>query len=105
LGLSETDAQVYICLAMKGPKKIGDIAEELQLQGHLLSLSLKHLQSKRIVNSTLEHSIFFQALPFEEALELLVRANMATVQNIEQNRDRILSKWLTMIKDSKDNNL
>jgi predicted DNA-binding transcriptional regulator len=104
LGLSQTDAQIYIYLATMGPKKIEDIMKELQLQDHLLRTSLENLRNKKIVNPTLEHSIFFQALPFEKALELLVQANMVTTRNIERNKAKILSKWETIIKYDKSTN-
>ena len=100
LGLSQTDAQVYIHLAIEGPREAGKIAEALKLEGKLLSQSLKSLQSRGVVDSTLGHTCLFSALSFDKALELLVKAHLKETQNIEQNKDEILSKWQKMMKGS-----
>ncbi len=98
LGLSQTDAQVYIHLAIKGPQKVGNISDALKLEEELLSHSLKNLQNKGVVDSTLERSALFSALPFDKTLELLLKEHMKETQNIEQNKDEILSKWQKMIR-------
>lgn len=69
LGLSQTDAEVYIFLANEGPQKTEKIAEELKLQEQSLYQSLESLRNKGVVNSTHEYSAFFYALPFDKALE------------------------------------
>jgi len=98
LGLSHTDAEVYIHLAIKGPQKAGNIADALKLEEELLSHSLKYLQNKGVVDSTLERSALFSALPFDKVLELLMKEHIKETQNIEQNKDEILSKWQKMIR-------
>ena len=98
LGLSQTDAQVYIHLAIKGPQDVGNIAEALKLEEKLLFQSLKNLQNKGVVDSTLERSALFSALPFDKALELLMKEHMKETQNIERNKDEILSLWQKMIR-------
>ena len=98
LGLSQADAQVYIHLAIRGPQKAGNIADALKLEEELLSQSLKNLQNKGVVDSTLERSALFSALPFDKALELLMKEHMKETQNIERNKDEILSLWQKMIR-------
>ena len=95
------DANVYIFLAIKGPKKTENIAEELKLQQQLLHQTLESLQSKGVVNSTREHSALFYALPFDNALELLIDSYLRDAHSIEQDKNEILSKWHTMIKENK----
>ena len=100
LGLSQTDAQVYIHLAIKGPQDVGNIAEALKLEEKLLFQSLKNLQNKGVVDSTLEQSALFSALPFNKTLELLVNVHLKETQNIEQKKDEILSIWQKMVNGS-----
>jgi sugar-specific transcriptional regulator TrmB len=101
LGLSRTDAHVYVYLATKGPQKAENITDALKLQERLLVQILENLQSKGVVNSTLEQSSLFFAIPFEKALELLMKAHLKETQNIEQNKGEIFSKWQAMIKGPK----
>ena len=100
LGLSQTDANVYVYLATMGPQKAENISDALKLQEQLLHQSLENLQGKGIVNLPLEQSALFFALPFDKALELLVKAHLKEARVLEQNRGEILSKWQAMIRDS-----
>ena len=100
LGLSQIDAQVYVFLANKGPQKTEKIAEELKLKELRIYHSLDSLKSKGVVKSTHEDSVLFYALPLNKALEKLVKEHLKEAQVVEQNKDEILSKWKTIIKDS-----
>ena len=100
LGLSHRDAEVYLYLAKEGPQKEENIGDALKLQEQLLYQSLENLQGKGVVNAKLEQSALFSALPFDKALKLLVKAHLKEAQVIEQNKDKLLSKWREMIRDS-----
>jgi sugar-specific transcriptional regulator TrmB len=93
LGLAKLDAQVYIFLGKKGPQKGKDIAKALKLPKQHLYLILKSLQSKGIVNATLERPARFSALPFEKTLDLFVKAKIEEAQRIEGGKDEIISDW------------
>ncbi len=100
LGLSHNDAEVYMHLAIKGPQKTEEIGEALKLPEQLLNESLENLKGKGIVNPRLEESAVFSALPFEKALELLVRAHLKEAHVIEQERESILSRWRAIVRES-----
>jgi sugar-specific transcriptional regulator TrmB len=100
LGLSQTDANVYVYLATKGPQKAEKIGDALKLQEQLLNKSLENLKGKGIVNPRLEQSTVFFALPFDKALELLVKAHLKEAQVIEQEREAILSRWRAIVSES-----
>jgi len=100
LGLSETDAQVYVYLATNGPHKARDIATALKMYKRKIYRSLKSLQSKEIVNATLERPAQFSAIPFDKVLNLLIKAHLEEVQYIEQNKEEILSHWNSMITEN-----
>jgi sugar-specific transcriptional regulator TrmB len=93
LGLPKPDAQVYIFLGKRGPQKGKDIAKALKMPKQHLYLVLKNLQSKGIVNATLERPAKFSALSFEKVLDLFVKAKMEEAQRIECGKNEILSDW------------
>ena len=96
LGLSQTDAEVYVFLATEGPQKARDIATALKTYKRKIYRNLKSLQNKEIVNATLEQPAQFSAIPFDKVLNLLIKAHMEEAQYIEQNKEEILSHWNSM---------
>lgn len=100
LGLSQTDANVYIYLATNGPQKAEKIVETLKLKEQLLYQSIAKLKDKGIVSSAFEQSALFSALPFDKALELLLKAHLKEAQTLEQDKNEILSKWKAITEHS-----
>ncbi len=100
LGLSQTDANVYIYLATRGPQRAKNIRDALKLEQQILNKSLENLQGKGVVNFTLKQSATFFALPFDKALDLLVKAHLKKTELIEQKKNDILSKWQEFVEDS-----
>ena len=95
LGLSQTDARVYIFLALKGPEKVVGVVKNLKISKQQIYRSLKHLQDKGIIVSDAERKNGFFALPFEEALKSLI------IQEKEQAtkvKEALISTWKTVIK-------
>ena len=93
LGLADFEAKVYIFLAKKGPIKAIDAAKGLKTSKQRLYPILKRLQSKGIVNSTLEHPAKFSVVQFEKVLDSFLKARMEQTRRIQQNKDKILSDW------------
>ena len=94
-GLTQIEAQIYIFLAKKGPQKGRDIRKALKITKQQLYPSLKNLQNKGIVSSTIEHPARFSALPFENVLNLFIEAKVEETQRLQRSKDEILSKWQT----------
>ncbi len=103
LGLSETDAQVYIFLALNGPHKAKDITRELSLYDKRLYRSLKNLQDKNIIKATFDHPAVFSAVPFEEILDLLAEIKKEQAQALREVREELLSNWKHLIKNNSNN--
>jgi sugar-specific transcriptional regulator TrmB len=101
LGLSKTDAEVYIFLAIKAPQKATDIANALRMKKQRLYPCLRNLQNKGIITCTYEHPKLFSAVPIEEALNSFINASLKDAQHMEKNRKRILSFWRSMMKKNK----
>ena len=103
MGLARLDAKVYVFLAKKGPKKAKDVALALRASKQQLYPALKSLQSKGLVNATLEHPARFSAVTFEKALDLFAQAKMEEAKSIQQNKDNLLSDWQYIgIKEADD---
>lgn len=100
LGLTNTDAEVYIFLATKAPQKANDIAEALRMNKQRLYPSLKNLQNKGIVNCIGEYPNLFSAVPIEEALSSFINAHLDEAQSMEENRQKILAYWQEIVKKS-----
>jgi sugar-specific transcriptional regulator TrmB len=98
LGLSNTDAEVYIFLATKAPQNAKDIANALKMKNQSLYPCLRNLQNKGIINCTSERPKLFSAVPIEEALSTFINANLQEAQQMEENRKKILSFWQAMMK-------
>jgi sugar-specific transcriptional regulator TrmB len=103
LGLSNTDAEVYIFLATKAPQNAKDIANALKMKNQQLYPCLRNLQNKGIINCTGERPKLFSAVPIEEALSSFISANLEEAQQMEENRKKILSFWQAMMKENTHN--
>lgn len=95
LGLSQTDARMYIFLALKGPDRVASIVKNLRISEQQIYRSLKHLQDRGIIVSDPEIMNRFSALPFEEALKLLIRKEK---EQTEVMRKTLFSTWKSMMK-------
>jgi sugar-specific transcriptional regulator TrmB len=90
LGLSRSDAEVYVYLAKKGPQKTVDLAEALNLSRKKIYSSLKNLQNKGLVT---KGRTMFSALPFEEALELLIKTKKEQTEAMIKHKKELLVNW------------
>ena len=95
LGLSETDAQVYIFLATKGPTKARNLIHNITVTKRQIYRSLKQLQNKGLINANDELPTKFSALPFEVVLDMLIKMKKEQAQDIKKRRKELLSSWKT----------
>ncbi|HCW07260.1 MAG TPA: hypothetical protein DGG95_07845 [Cytophagales bacterium] len=103
LGFSSLDAEVYVFLGKKGPRKASEIVQSLNIPKQQLYTILKDLQSKGIINATLEHPARFSTEPFEKVLDLFVKARMEEIQQIQGSKNQILTDWQSIkINEDKD---
>lgn len=90
------DAKIYVFLAKRGAQKGNEIRKALKITKQQLYPSLKSLQKRGIVSSTLEHPARFSAIPFEKVLDLFIKAKMEETQALRKSKEEILSKWQTI---------
>jgi sugar-specific transcriptional regulator TrmB len=93
LGFDNIDAQIYVYLAKKGMKKASEVINALKLTKQQLYPSLKRLQSKGIISSTIEHPARFSAIPFEKVLDLYIKAKIEETRILQHSKAEILSNW------------
>jgi sugar-specific transcriptional regulator TrmB len=92
-GLTKTEAEVYIYLTKKGPKRETDLINFFKMNKEHLSSSLSGLQNKGIVTATIEKYAMFSAVEFERILELLVKTNIEQAHTLSKTKYDILANW------------
>ncbi|MFB0545167.1 MAG: helix-turn-helix domain-containing protein [Asgard group archaeon] len=92
LGLTRLDAEVYVYLGKKGPQKPVDLAKALSYNKKKIYSSLKNLRTKGLVS---KDRTIFSALPFEEALDLLIKMEKERAQAMHESREELLTTWET----------
>jgi sugar-specific transcriptional regulator TrmB len=98
LGLKESDAEIYIFLAKNGSQEIRDIASSMKLDRRRLYLSLKNLQNKGAVVASEERPSRFSAVLFEKVLASFLVAKREQEQNLQNNKNDLLSIWRSFIE-------
>lgn len=98
LGLSQLDARVYIFLATKGSKKARKVAATLEINRQQVYRIMKRLQNRGIIIVKNEHPAEFSALPFEEALNLLMKVKEKKAQALQEEKEKLLSSWKILLK-------
>ena len=93
LGLSRTDAEVYVYLAKKGPKNGRELADALQVTKQQLYPSLKNLRSKGVVTVSLERPALFSAVAFEKVVDLLIAIKVEQAKAIQETKKELLASW------------
>ena len=97
LGLTQTDAEVFVCLASRGPQKAGNIAETLRMPRRQVYRCLRRLRIKGIVKANVERSVFFSALSLEKILDFSAKAKLDEARNVEKDKEKLLSIWHSMV--------
>jgi sugar-specific transcriptional regulator TrmB len=96
--LSETDARVYVFLALNGPHRAREISSRMNLYKAQLYRVLKSLQSKGMVNASPEYPARYSAVLFEKVLDLLIKAKKEQQQALQESKEELLSTWRSITK-------
>ena len=90
IGLTRIQAEIYVYLAKKGPKTVGYLTRTLLYTRKEIEQSLKMLQAKGLLT---RNQIMFCALPFEEALTLLIETKKEQAQVMTKEKEELLVSW------------
>ena len=102
LGLSKTEAQVYVFLALNGPHKAKEITRNMSIYKEQLYRSLKNLRDKDVVKASIDYPAVFSAIPFEEILDLLAEIKKEQAQALSDVREELLNSWREMAQETSE---
>lgn len=92
-GLTKNESKVIIFLAKAGPTKASSIARSLHMNRTETYRTLRNLQKRGLVESTLEHPVRFQAVPFDKCVDLLLEARRGETNELEERGKRLKSRF------------
>jgi len=95
LGLSESDARVYILIALKGPKEEKILINKLKISRQQIMRNLKNLQRKGIIFADNDNQKIFSALSFDKALKLLIKTEK---EQTKIKEEKLYADWKAMMK-------
>ena len=97
-GLTEKEIEVYVFLARRGVLKSREVARQIRKDKAQVLRILKSLQSKGLVESTLEAPKRFTAVPLEKVLDAFVKAKREEATLIESTKKDLLLYWKSVGK-------
>ena len=92
-GLTKKEAQIYLHIAKYGIQSGIDIANKTKTAQAVVYRTLKILQRKGFIESTLESPARFTAVPFEDILDTNIKARQQETEQIENAKKQLLSDW------------
>ena len=95
-GLSRNEIRVYIYLARSGMRKAREISDALSLHRTETYRILRDLEKRGLVSSVLEKPLKFIAIPFEEALDTLIKAKKIRIQLLERKKKDLIEIWFSI---------
>jgi HTH-type transcriptional regulator, sugar sensing transcriptional regulator len=101
IGLTDKETEVYIFLSRYGALKGLELTKRIKKHKGQTYNILKSLQSKGLVQPTLEFPARFAAVPLETAIDLNIKAKREAAALIESKRADMLNYWRT-IKQAED---
>ncbi len=97
-GLTEKEAELYIFLAKRSALRSGEIAKGIKTHRVEVYRMLKSLQTKGVIESTLESPARFTTVPFETVLDSFIKAKREETALIEKTKQSVLNDWQIISK-------
>jgi sugar-specific transcriptional regulator TrmB/pimeloyl-ACP methyl ester carboxylesterase len=97
-GLTSKEADIYIFLAKNVVLTGGEISKRIKIARSLVYRILKNLQTKGLVEPTLESPTRFVAVPFDKALDLIIKTKKQEALKVEREKQDLLADWKTISK-------
>ena len=92
-GFSTIDTQVYFFLANQGAHEISEMVSALNLHERKVRASLKDLQNMSIIKASIECPLKFEALPFEELINIIIEIKKEQAKTLKATREELISSW------------
>lgn len=94
LGLTAAEIDVYLFLTKRGGASKGtDVAKHIRKDKGQVYRTLKSLQSKGLVEPTLEAPVRFAPVPFEGVVESVIKVKREEALRIENAKQELLDYW------------
>src|SRR3989304_2635240 len=97
-GFTEREAGVYLFLAKHGVLKGTEIARQIKKDKAQVYHILKSLQTKGLVESTLEAPVRFAPVPCEKIVDSSINAKREEAARIENAKEELFGYWKNMSK-------
>ena len=104
LGLSHTEARIYVFLEKNGSRESIDIAQALKLHTKALTRDLRNLQDKQIVKASAQKTVEFSAVYFEKTIDLLIETKKEQALVWQEGKKELLKTWRSLIEKESSNN-
>ncbi len=94
LGLTKKESEVFLYLAKSQvPKDAKEIINRLRFHKGDTYRILKSLQSKGIVESTIDRPMAYNAVPIEKVIDLHIKATKEQINCLEANKNEIIAQF------------
>jgi len=101
-GLTEKEAAIYIFLAKQGAKRSGEIAKGIKTHRSEVYRMIKSLQTKGLMESTLESPTRFTVVPFEHLVESFIESKRNEAASIEKMKQDLIKDWRAISKNASE---
>ena len=98
LNITDTEAEIYLYLAKYPVSKGTEIARQTKKDKAQVYHILKNLQTKGLVETTLEAPVRFTPVPFEKVVDSLIQTKREDAQRIEKTKQELLTYWKNLDK-------
>ncbi len=92
-GLTPSEIEVYIFLAKHGVLKCSEVARQMRKDRAQTLRILKSLQTKNLLEATLEAPKRFATVPFEQVIDLSIKTKRDEVALMERTKKELLDYW------------
>lgn len=92
-GLTKTEGELYLFLARHGPLKGTELAKRINKDKAQVYRFLKRLQTKGLVEATLETPYRFSCVPFEKVVESTIKTKRDDAKRIENMKQELFDYW------------
>ncbi len=101
IGLSEKEAEIYIFLAKHTALRSGEIAKLTKIDKAEVYRVLTNLQTKGLVEKTLEAPTRFTSTPFERAIDSFIKYKRNEATLVEKTKHELIKDWNNITKAPK----
>jgi hypothetical protein len=92
-GLTDMETEIYFFVSKHGVLKGGEISKRTKIQKAQIYRALKSLQTKGLIESTLEFPARFTAVSLENIIDLSIKSKQEEAAKIAEKRKELLNYW------------